>query len=77
MRTLSGAPLLAGLTVLLAIPWRLIHETLPDFLFYLGYHDLIGYGGALLVVLLACGLAAFFPARRAARVDPASTLRNE
>jgi ABC-type antimicrobial peptide transport system permease subunit len=39
--------------------------------------DLIGYGGAILAVLITCGLAAFFPSRRASRVDPSSTLRNE
>jgi len=39
--------------------------------------DLIGYGSAIVVVLFACAVAAFYPSRRATRVDPASTLRDE
>ena len=39
--------------------------------------DLVGYGGAILIVLSACGAAAFYPSQRATRVDPALTLRSE
>jgi predicted permease len=37
--------------------------------------DRVAYAGAVAVVLAACLAAAFFPARRAARVDPITTLR--
>ncbi len=37
--------------------------------------DRVAYLGAMAVVLAACLAAAFFPARRAARVDPITTLR--
>jgi predicted permease len=37
--------------------------------------DRVAYAGAIAVVLAACLTAAFFPARRAARIDPITTLR--
>ena len=37
--------------------------------------DHVAYLGAMAVVLVACLTAAFIPARRAARVDPITTLR--
>jgi ABC-type antimicrobial peptide transport system permease subunit len=37
--------------------------------------DGAAYLGGLLVVLVACGTAAYFPSRRAARIDPIATLR--
>jgi predicted permease len=37
--------------------------------------DRVAYAGAITVVLAACLAAAFFPARRAARIDPITTLR--
>jgi predicted permease len=39
--------------------------------------DPLGYAGGVAVVLLSCLAAAYAPARRAARVDPATTLRAE
>ena len=37
--------------------------------------DRVAYAGAVAVVLAACLAAAFVPARRAARIDPITTLR--
>jgi ABC-type lipoprotein release transport system permease subunit len=39
--------------------------------------DRIAYFGAIAAILAACLAAAFFPARRTARVDPISTLRHD
>ena len=39
--------------------------------------DRLAYGGAIGLVLLASAAAAYFPSRRAAQVDPATTLRFE
>jgi hypothetical protein len=38
-------------------------------------HDPMAIGAATLALLMAAGLAAFVPARRAARIDPAATLK--
>ena len=45
------------------------------FLFQVRAHDPLVYAGGSAVLLLAGILAAFLPARRAARVDPISVLR--
>ena len=37
--------------------------------------DIVAFGGGFLVVMVATALAAYQPARRATRVDPAQTLR--
>jgi ABC-type lipoprotein release transport system permease subunit len=37
--------------------------------------DRFAYLGGMVLVLAACICAAYFPARRAARVDPIATLR--
>jgi ABC-type antimicrobial peptide transport system permease subunit len=37
--------------------------------------DALAYAGGIALVLAACMMAAWFPARRVARVDPISTLR--
>ena len=37
--------------------------------------DALAYSGAVLLVLVTCAAAAYFPSRRAARIDPISTLR--
>jgi putative ABC transport system permease protein len=39
--------------------------------------DLIAYAASLLAIVAACTLAALVPARRAARIDPLSTLRHD
>jgi len=38
-------------------------------------YDGLAYGGGVLLVIAASGAAAYFPSRRAARIDPMSTLR--
>jgi ABC-type antimicrobial peptide transport system permease subunit len=37
--------------------------------------DGLAYGGGVLLVIAASGAAAYFPSRRAARIDPITTLR--
>lgn len=39
--------------------------------------DPMAYAASLLVIVIACVLAASVPAWRAARVDPIATLRND
>jgi ABC-type antimicrobial peptide transport system permease subunit len=66
----------AGTTVGLAATW-LLAPFVQAFLFDVGPRDAFVYTAAT-AVLTACGiLAAFIPARRAARVDPAIALRAE
>jgi putative ABC transport system permease protein len=66
----------AGLAIGLAAAWQLA-TLVQSFLFEVRPHDPIVYG-ATAALLTACGLAAVFvPARRAARVDPATALRVE
>jgi ABC-type antimicrobial peptide transport system permease subunit len=38
-------------------------------------YDGVAYGGGVLLVIVASGAAAYFPSRRAARIDPTTTLR--
>jgi ABC-type antimicrobial peptide transport system permease subunit len=37
--------------------------------------DIAAYGGGVTLVLAACAAAAYLPSRRAARIDPLTTLR--
>ena len=39
--------------------------------------DPIAYGGSLLVIVVACLVAAWLPAARASRLEPMTTLRQE
>ena len=39
--------------------------------------DRTAYGGAIALVLAACAATAWFPAHRAARIDPLTTLRHD
>jgi predicted permease len=69
---LAGVGLAASLaTILMAMPAgamiaEIVHVTDP-----------IAYGASLTVIVAACLLAAWIPARRAARLDPMRTLRQE
>ena len=69
---LAGAGLAASLaTVLIALPAagpiaEIVHVSDP-----------IAYAASLLVIVAACVLAGWIPARRAARLDPMRTLRQE
>ena len=69
---LAGIGIAAGSVLALAVA-RLLTSISAD----LGSQvfDGFAYGGGITVVLAACMAAAFFPARRAARVDPITTLR--
>jgi ABC-type antimicrobial peptide transport system permease subunit len=69
----TSIPLGVGLTIGLAAAWTL-SIVLARFLFEVRPHDPWIYLGAG-AALAASGLAAFVPARRASRVDPAITLR--
>jgi ABC-type antimicrobial peptide transport system permease subunit len=46
-------------------------------LFQVSPYDPFSLGAAILVLALAAGAAAWWPARRASRVDPAVSLRQE
>ena len=65
-----------GLTVGLASAWMLA-SSIEAFLFQVQPHDLTVYASAASMLFLSGLLAAFVPARRAARVDPLIALRTE
>ena len=66
----------AGVGIGIAAAWPLA-SLVESFLFEVGPHDPVVYGAAA-ALLGACGVvAAFVPARRAARVDPVIALRVE
>ena len=50
---------------------------LKTLLFGLAPHDPLVVGGAILLMLIVAGIAAYMPARRAAKVDPMVSLRHE
>jgi ABC-type antimicrobial peptide transport system permease subunit len=52
-------------------------RVLSTLLYGVGSADPLTFVGAPVVLMLAGALAAFLPARRASRVDPASVLRAE
>jgi putative ABC transport system permease protein len=52
-------------------------RTLVSLLFGISPLDPATYGSAVVVLLMVAGAACWFPARRAARVDPAITLRSD
>ncbi|HZC43184.1 MAG TPA: FtsX-like permease family protein, partial [Acidobacteriaceae bacterium] len=55
----------------------LLTRYLRDELFQVTYHDLSSFAVAGMVTLVAIGVAAFFPVRRAVSVDPVQALRAE
>jgi hypothetical protein len=76
--TLGGASrhLTIGLAIGLISAWGLA-ELVGGFLFGIQPHDPVVFAAALAVLASAGLIAAFVPARRAARVDPVVALRSE
>jgi predicted permease len=79
MRTVIGKGVVhtaAGVAIGVAVAWQLA-SLVEAFLFEVRPHDPVVYGAAA-ALLAACGvIAAFVPARRAARVNPVIALRTE
>jgi ABC-type antimicrobial peptide transport system permease subunit len=69
---LTAAGIAAGL-LLSAVATRFLRS----FLYGVNPLDLVAFAGAALAWLLIAMLASYIPARRAARVDPAISLRYE
>ena len=65
---------LTGLAVGLAGSW-IASRALASMLFGVGTRDVATFGGAAVTLLVVALIAAFLPARRAARVDPMIALR--
>jgi ABC-type antimicrobial peptide transport system permease subunit len=73
---LGDGLLLAGVGVALGVPlYALLSRYLTDLLYGVGARDPIVIAGAALALALVAVAASWFPARRAARVDPAGTMR--
>jgi ABC-type antimicrobial peptide transport system permease subunit len=70
--TLAGAGLLVGLAAALALT-RLLESQL----YRVSPVDPASYGVAVVLLMASAGVAAWLPARRATRVDPAVALRSE
>lgn len=68
--------MLGGVIVGVAMSWAAV-QGLRSQLFGISALDPAALGGAVLALLLAAGLAAWMPARRATRVDPVRLLRGE
>jgi ABC-type lipoprotein release transport system permease subunit len=73
----EGVALVAAGTVLGLFIAALASRGLESLLFGVHAMDPIAFFGAPALLLVVGMLAAFLPARRASRVDPASTLRAE
>ena len=54
-----------------------LSESLQALLFRVGPLDLVAFAGASLVLLGAAALASYFPARRAATMNPVTALRHD
>jgi predicted permease len=67
---------LTGLALGLPAAWA-ASRWVQSMLFGLKRNDLSAIGGAILLLVTSAMLAAYLPARRASRVDPITTLRNE
>jgi putative ABC transport system permease protein len=67
-----GAGLLAGIGASL-----LVARLLAPYLYGVTTHDPVAFGGSVVLIGVATGLATLPPARRASRVDPAQVLRME
>jgi ABC-type antimicrobial peptide transport system permease subunit len=69
-------PVAAGLAVGVAGSLAL-GRAMSTLLFGLAPHDALTMAGAAAVLAAASAAACYFPARRAARLDPAAALRRE
>jgi predicted permease len=75
---LQGALILAGIGVAIGLPVALALSRLMRFLFYgIEPHDPLTVIGTILIMLSVAVLAAWIPARRAAKIDPMEALRYE
>jgi len=72
----AGRPLTAGLAGGIVVAYFATH-LLQSFLFETTPHDPATFAAAAVLMILAALLAAWLPARRAARVDPVAALRAE
>ncbi|MFL6279757.1 MAG: hypothetical protein ACJ731_06585, partial [Vicinamibacterales bacterium] len=68
--------ILAGLTAGVVAAW-ILRRSVESMLFGVKPDDALTFGGVALVLGTVSLLAAYLPARRAARIDPASALRAE
>ena len=75
---LRGArvPLVTGIAAGAAAAWA-VSRSIESMLFGLGRMDPVAIGGATLVLVAIAHMAAYLPARRAARVDPLTALKCE
>ena len=75
---LRGArvPLVIGIAVGAPAAWA-VSRSIESMLFGLGRMDPVAIGGATLVLVAIAHMAAYLPARRAARVDPLAALKCE
>ena len=67
---------IAGLAAGTALAWP-VRRTVASMLFGVSPDDAATLGGVALVLCAVAAIAAYFPARRAVRIDPAVTLRGE
>jgi predicted permease len=75
---LRGALILAGIGVAIGLPIALVLSRLMRFLFYgIEPHDPITMIGVVMIMVSVATLAAWIPARRAAKIDPMEALRYE
>ncbi|HEY2432052.1 MAG TPA: ABC transporter permease [Vicinamibacterales bacterium] len=69
-------PLVAGVAIGAVAAW-IAARAVESMLFGLTPHDSLALGGAIAVLLVVAHVAAYLPARRAARVDPLVALKSE
>jgi ABC-type antimicrobial peptide transport system permease subunit len=70
--------ILAAIGVAIGLPAAAaLTRLLESFLFRVGPLDFLTYASVPLVLLLTAALASYFPARRAAAIDPVEALRSE